>query len=73
MKLAFNLVCAEWEVDGWKAVCIVGPRALVEIKRGKIVTCGVFFNGLIREVKTGSNENLGGPWTAMSKGWKLCE
>jgi len=72
-KLAFNPDSAEWEVDGWIAACVVANKALVHIRRGKTFACGVFFNGAIREVSTGSTEKLSGPWVASSKGWQLCE
>jgi hypothetical protein len=72
-KLGYNPETREYEVDKWTAICILGPKALVQIRRGKTMACGVFFNGVIREVKTGSKESLGGPWVAMSKGWRLEE
>jgi hypothetical protein len=73
MKLEYNEDSGEYEVDKWTAACILGPVALVHIRSGKTFRCGVFRNGVIREVKTGSREKLSGPWAATSKGWKLEE
>lgn len=72
-KLEFNPESGEYEVDKWIAVCILGPKALVQIRRGKTIVCGIFYRGVVQEVTTGTKQNLGGPWVAMSKGWRLAE
>lgn len=71
--LEFNPISGEYEIDHWVAMCILGSKALVQIRRGKAVVCGVFANGVIREVVTGSKEKLSGPWVASSKGWVLLD
>lgn len=71
--LEFNPESGEYEIDHWVAMCILGGKALVQIRRGKTMVCGVFSNGTIREVVTGAKEKLSGPWVASSRGWVLCE
>ena len=63
----------DYFVDDWLAAAILGNRALLQKKDGKRMTHATFTMGRITEVKTGCQQNLGGPFTATSKGWVLTE
>lgn len=72
-QLVYDEKKADYFVDDWLAVCVLGPKALVQKRDGKKMRMGVFERGVVNERAVGTNESLGGPFRATSKGWKLDE
>lgn len=72
-QLIYNSTKGDFFVDDWLAICVVGPKALVQKRDGKKMVCGVFERGKVSERSVGANENLGGPFRSTTKGWRLDE